>query len=530
VTRRDLSERADRLRTLLIFTVLQAFLLTLNPHLLPMWGDEANTVHTVARPVGEILQLVRTDIHPPLYFLLAHFWLALTGAKDPLTALRLLSAFYAVCATILLERLWLREFETETRQWVLLLWAFSPCMLLFGRMARSYSLQTLLTVLAIWAVLRFAEESSSWKRLAALAASLTALLYTHYLPGIAIWAAANVFLLHKVGRTPWSAAGPPAGLSDQAKSETRGNLLWRMWLLPNLLVAAAYAPWIATLSNALPRWSHKDLYSLTSNAVIEPLLKLAYGSYSLAFGEAIPLWLLALSALLAGPYIWLLAQTARNHRQWLLPAAATALLAYIGAAHWVSYPFMGARLLFLLPLLLVAVATGIGEQGRFGTIFGIALFAANTGGVWSYFGTRDIINIAYVAPHRQIAAAIVLRSSPADTVVWVDGLNVDDSVLADYLPAGFAVRVLRSGADADAAWDELQRNPGIRHIWFIRSPHDISPGHAFEKLEQRMLATSHVRTLHPYVPASETYRLALKLAMHEPQPPRYVYQVWEFRR
>ena len=188
--RRDLSDRADRLRTLLIFIVLQAFLLTLNPHLLPMWGDEANTVNTAARPVGEILQLVRTDIHPPLYFLLAHFWLAENGpaaGPDPPASLRLLSALFGVCATILLELLWLRKFETETRQWVLLLWTFSPCMLLFGRMARSYSLQTLLTIIAAWAVLRFAEESNSWKRLAALAASLTALLYAHYLPGLAVW-------------------------------------------------------------------------------------------------------------------------------------------------------------------------------------------------------------------------------------------------------------------------------------------------------------------------------------------------------
>ena len=284
----------------------------------------------------------------------------------------------------------------------------------------------------------------------------------------------------------------------------------------------------------MPRWGHKDLYSLTTNAFLEPLLKLLYPFYSLAFGEAIPIWLLALTAILAVPYLWLLIRTGRKHSQWLLPAAATALLGYVGAAHWVSYPFMGARLLFLLPLLLVAVATGIGESGRFGTICGIALFLAATkcrqAACGPIFETRDMINIAYIAPHREIAATIALRSLPADTVVWVDGLNVDDSVLSYYLPPAFTVRVLRSAADADAAWSELEHNPGIRHIWFIRNPHDISPGHAFEKLEERMLTTSHVRTLHPYVPASETYRTALKLIMHDPHPPRYIYQVWEFRR
>lgn len=495
---------------LLVFTALQAFLLTVNLNLLPMWGDEASTLNCAALPVRGILQFVRADIHPPLYFLLAHAWLKLTGAADPLFALRLLSALCAVATTILLERLWLRKAPADTRQWVLQLWAFSPCMLLFGRMARSYSLQVLLTVIAVWSVLRFAEEYTSWKRLAALAAALTALLYTHYLPGIAIWGGANVLLLMRL--------------------RAQKGAVWRMWLLPNALVAAAYAPWIVTLAGALPRWGHKDLYSLTGNAWMEAALKLAYGFYSPAFGEAIPVWLLGLSALLAAPYLWVLIRGARTHRQWMLPAATVALLGYIGAAHWVSYPFMGARLLFLLPLCLVAVAAGIGELGHVGTVFGVALFAANAGGVWSYFETRDILNVAYVAPHRQIATLIALRSSPADTLVLVDGLNVDDTVLTDYLPLNFAVRVLRSAADADAAWTGLQTNPGIRHVWFVRSPHDISGGLAFEKLQQRMMGSWFSHTLHPFVPASAIQRAVMKYTMHMARPPAYVYEVWEFRR
>jgi len=508
VTRRDFSERGDRLRTLLVFTVLQAFLLTVNPHLLPMWSGEASAVRQALQPAG-------TDIQP-LYFLLARLCLKLTGAGDPLKSLRLLSALFTVCATILLERLWLRKIATETHQWVLLLWAFSPAMLLFGRMAQSYSLQALLTVIAIGSLLRFKEDSSSWKRLAALAASLIALLYTDYLPGLAVWAAANTLLL----------AGRPAAA---AANQVPRPMLWKTALLPNLIVAAAFLPGILTLASALPRW-HRDPYSLTGNGFLEAALKLAAGFYSLVFGEAIPIWLLALSAIVAGPYLWILAGTARAHRQWLLPSATLALLGYAGAAYWVSYPFMGARLLFLLPLFIVTVAAGIVETGRLGTVFGVALFAAGAGGVWSYFEARDMINIAYVAPQQQIAGAIARRSVPADTVVWVDGLNMDEAVLAYYLPAGFAVRVLRSGSDAGAAWNEVEGNPGVRHVWFLRSQQDTSPGQTFEKLEKRMLDSWHYRTLYPYVPAPAAYRLVLTLVMRVAQPPRYLYQLWEFRR
>ncbi len=510
MTRREVSSRAGGLRLLLIFSVLQAFLLTINLRLLPLWGDEASTLSCVALPVGGILQAVRADIHPPLYFLLAHAWLKLTGAGDPLWALRLLSAIYAMATTILLDRLWFGEASIETRQWVLQLWTFSPCMLLFGRMARSYSLQVLLTVVTVWCLLRFAEEYTSWKRLAGLVLALSALLYTHYLPGFALWGGANLLLLMRLRATP--------------------RAWWRLWLLPNALVAIAYLPWMITAAGVLPRWQHKELYSLTGNAWLEAALKLAYGFYSLAFGEAVPIWLLALSIILAAPYVWVLVRGANPHPQWLAAAAAAALLAYMGAAHWVSYPFMGARLLFLLPLVLAALAAGIGQLGRIGTIFGVLLFAANAGGVWAYFQTRDILNIAYVAPHRQIAGAIAYRSSPADTLVLVDGLNVDDTVLAEYLPLNFRMRVLRSAGDAEAAWSLLRSDPRIKHVWFVRNPHDISQGHAFEQLQQRMMGAWFSHAMHPYVPASAIQRAVIKYVMREGEAPGYVYEVWEFRR
>jgi hypothetical protein len=221
---------------------------------------------------------------------------------------------------------------------------------------------------------------------------------------------------------------------------------------------------------------------------------------------------LALSAILIVPYICVLVRAARNHPRWLLPAAAAALMGCVGAAYAES------RLLFLLPLLILAVAAGIEESGRLGAVFGIALFAANAGGVWSYFGAHDFIDVAYVTPQRQIANTIVLRSMPADTVVWTDGENLPD------LPANFSVRVLRSAADADAAWNDVERNPAIRHVWFIRKTD------AFEALQQRMMSAWHYQVLHLYVPAPETYRLAQKFVMRVPNPPRYVYQVWEFRR
>ena len=43
--------------------------------LLPMWNDELFTVRAAQQTVGAMLEMVRGDVHPPLYFLLAHYWI-----------------------------------------------------------------------------------------------------------------------------------------------------------------------------------------------------------------------------------------------------------------------------------------------------------------------------------------------------------------------------------------------------------------------------------------------------------------------
>ena len=478
-----------------------------------MWGDERFTVSIVTGSPAQIIAAVRNDIHPPLYFLLAHWWSKLPLGSDPLVRLRLLSVVFAVLTTMFIERRWLRSASEEVRAWFLMLWVFSPCLLLYSRMARSYSMQVFLSAAAIWFAVEFAEDPRP-KRLWAFTVSLTALLYTHYLPGIAVLAGANVLLVWRMRQS--------------------GRSFWKTWLLPNALVAVAYLPWLITLGGALHNWGRMSVYALTGNVWTEQALKLGYWWYSFAFGEAIPIWLLPLTVLLALPYAWLVYSGARLRWSWVAPAAAAAGVAYLGATRWVTYPFMGARLLFLLPGFVLAAAAGISSKPRSGMVLGVLLFLANLAGVSGYFGARDILNIGYLAPHREIASEIVHRSAPENTVVWIDGLNLDGSVLQYYLPRTFEVHVLTTPESVAAALAEL-RKTNIQHVWFLRNPHDLSAGQALTKLEQDMRTNWYNRTLHPYVPFSPTHLAILRaLAMlhHEEWrgSPRYMYEAWEFRR
>ena len=486
---------------LLLCLIVQAALLTHRLDLLPMWGDELFTTQVAQVPVGKMVDVVRGDIHPPLYFLLAHYWIRITSG-DVLVRLRLLSVLFALLATVALDRLWLRNVPSRQRLWCLLLWTTSACLLLYSRMARSYSLQVLLFVVACWAAWRWSEEIASWSRLWICAAALSALLYTHYVPGIAAWAGVNVLLLKHARQRPGR------------------------WLTGNAIVLAAYLPWL-TLTSMLAVWRAKPgLLLVTGNAPAESGVKLLYWLFSFFYGEAIPVWMLPVTALLAIPIVGLLWMGARTARAWVAPVVATTVLGFVGVAGWVSYAFGPARLLFLFPLALLAIAKGAQSSPRAGTPIAAALLAANLIGVGSYFQARDLLNIGYLAPLDRIALDIAGSSTPANTIVLVDGPNLSGVVLDYYLP-GFSVRYLFTEQDAAAAWREVNA-PVNRHVWFIRNPRDVTAGRLLEQMEAG-LRKSFPGQLHPYLSFSPTHK-ALMRAMNVPVSSDWMYGAWEFRK
>src|SRR6185369_13753290 len=80
-------------------------------------------------------------------------------------SLGLLPMLFALLATIALDRLWLKHAPPRVRAWCLALWTLSACLLLYSRMARSYSLQVLGFIVVCWAAWRWSEEFDSWKKL-----------------------------------------------------------------------------------------------------------------------------------------------------------------------------------------------------------------------------------------------------------------------------------------------------------------------------------------------------------------------------
>ena len=132
---------------LLVCLGVQSALLFWRLDLLPVWGDEQFTLDTSAHSLTEIAAIVRGDIHPPLYYFLVHYWMGLPWSTALIVKARALSGVWALATTLVFYRFWLRPGE---RGRFLLISGLSPCMILYGRMARSYTLQLFLGSLALY--------------------------------------------------------------------------------------------------------------------------------------------------------------------------------------------------------------------------------------------------------------------------------------------------------------------------------------------------------------------------------------------
>ena len=243
---------------------LQALLLFSNLDLLDPWGDEWFTLTTVPEQVSQIVSTVAGNIHPPLYYLLLHYWTQLPWTLSPLASMRAMSAVWAMIATLVIYALWLRRETPRFQKMFLALWALSPCLLLHGRMARSYSMQLALASLAIYTAPQWAEQPRNWKRLLAYVGSSTALLYTHYLSGLAVAAGVCVaFLIKK--RFALAAAQVS-------------------------LLAVLYAPWVPILGSVLRGWNWIGVpYPHEGGSIIfDQIVRLAYLFMSFSFGETLP--------------------------------------------------------------------------------------------------------------------------------------------------------------------------------------------------------------------------------------------------
>src|SRR5204863_633893 len=94
-------------------------------------------------------------------------------------------------------------------------------------------------------------------------------------------------------------------------------------------------------------------------------------------------------------------------------AASLGGIGFIGVTRWVSYPFIPARLLFVLPFFLLLIACG-SSISRWGRPAVAAMLLLSVSGIWCYFQKTGFRNKQYPMPIREIASRIVRESTAGD--------------------------------------------------------------------------------------------------------------------
>ncbi|KYQ96986.1 hypothetical protein AWY96_00115 [Serratia plymuthica] len=214
--------------TILVFATVIRFISLTTRY---FWCDEASSVLTSRFDVDDLLYHASFDVHPPLYYLLLHGWMALFG--DSIMATRSLSLIFGVM-TVGLAMGFTRWLANE-RAALLAGWlmAIMPIAVRYSQEARMYALMGLLVIAAAMALAMWLKTPAKRYYLAIYAVLMSLTFYTHYFAIFALF-------------THW--------LIVLALSCRRGGeryIRQPVWWLANVAIGVAYIPWLLVLINLL---------------------------------------------------------------------------------------------------------------------------------------------------------------------------------------------------------------------------------------------------------------------------------------
>ncbi|MDQ7840960.1 MAG: glycosyltransferase family 39 protein [bacterium] len=194
-----------------------------------LWFDETVSVFLASQPLERMLALVAAnDPHPPLHYLLLHFWMAFFGSGE--AAVRVLSVLISVPVVAVTWAFGRRLVGAGPALFAALLVAVAPSQVAAGQEARMYGLLTLTALLSWWALWGAASGgdrrddggiSGDRRAWVTYAVATAAMLYSHYF-GFFVVASQMGYLIWR--RTD----------SEQ----------WRRWVYASLGVVLLFLPWM----------------------------------------------------------------------------------------------------------------------------------------------------------------------------------------------------------------------------------------------------------------------------------------------
>ncbi len=445
-----------------------------------LWDDEATTV-TIANSdsLGDVYSAYRaSERQPPLHYFLLHGWIRLAGSSD--WAVRVPSAVFSVACVLLVAWLGSRVAGRRVGLFAAYLLAISPFLLLFGPMARYYSLTLFLVLLSTASLLEALVRPQGSGRTHALwflyFVSSVAMLLTSYTN--TVFFVAQVFIAAFVLGSASQPSAPSLrmpGPYDPADV----RVARRRAAISLAAVAGAFAIWVAIDFSRLADFAATDRqYAI--GGWKEAALATLYPFYAWAFGETIFPWDPAAIAglVVLVPVVALgLARLATGPRWRRVPiiALATGLVLMVVAFQFFvrDLPFeaLTSRGIGGMPFFVLVVAAGLAALGRAWRVVAlVALTAAAAVSNVHYFQGRQFHNPAYALPTKQVLATVLERARSSDLI-----LSDPDLPIYYYYRKRASVPPLFSPNDGNAARNALE-NPSHDRVWVLSAGRDSTRG------------------------------------------------------
>ena len=235
--------------TLLAILLLTAFLRFYRLDAQSFWNDEGNSARLSERTIDLIVEGTASDIHPPGYYLLLHYWRAVFGHSE--FALRSLSAVAGLALVLFTYLLGRRLFGQTTGLMAAFLGAISPFAIYYSQEARMYALLGALAAASTYLLVRILpnlqspipNQQISKSAILAVAYVLTtaAGLYTQY-------AFPFVLLVHNLVFAIW-------WLADSSGRAPRSSARWlALWIGAQITIAMLYVPWLPIALRSVTGW------------------------------------------------------------------------------------------------------------------------------------------------------------------------------------------------------------------------------------------------------------------------------------
>ncbi len=239
-----------------------------------LWIDEGVSVWVASKSMPSmLLWLAKGDVHPPLYFILLHFWMMI---DDTVYWIRFLSVIPSVLTILFLYGLGTRLHSQSVGFLSALLLAISPFSIYFAQEARMYSLLGLMATAAsyclVWGLQ--SRKTAAWVCYAIMAAGG---LYTQQVGGL------TVVLTHGVILLTYYLHGKREGATG-LYALAAGIVAWLPWFAIMLYQISRGA--VAWIANPSPHELTQLFLSFTSHLLPDPIrlsfLTIPLSSISLA--------------------------------------------------------------------------------------------------------------------------------------------------------------------------------------------------------------------------------------------------------